>query len=349
MKCKFCEEEISDDLLKCIYCGNTVQTEEERDKRIRAKSKAEKLAKESADSISLGDVNKAGSDNEHKEKRKMLIVLLLALFVSGGIALFSLGRVHEPSVNDNNQGKTAEDQQDMPTKKEDEGTEKKDETGGNIKEVPADNIVTDNNEQAEKYGSITGMVLDANSGKAVNDARVVLKSKQGKIYPDNEVRKTDEHGAFTINVPAGLYILQITKTGYTEYSSDDYLNVGDQETINVASIAMQSDYVPETDMGTGNTGEYYILPFSNSRELTNSDLDKLSEWELKLARNEIYARHGRKFKDPDLQNYFDQQSWYVARYAPDDFDKNHSSEISALEKKNAEFILKYELDHGYYT
>ena len=93
----------------------------------------------------------------------------------------------------------------------------------------------------------------------------------------------------------------------------------------------------------------YILPFSSERYLTDADLDPLSEWELKLARNEIYARHGRRFKDPDLQSYFDSKSWYKGIYDPQDFDKNHNSDLSELEKKNAEYILKYEKEHNYLT
>ncbi|MFR9148557.1 MAG: YARHG domain-containing protein [Hungatella sp.] len=34
-------------------------------------------------------------------------------------------------------------------------------------------------------------------------------------------------------------------------------------------------------------------------------------WEaLRFAKNEIYARHGRRFHDSELQGYFDQLSWY---------------------------------------
>lgn len=99
----------------------------------------------------------------------------------------------------------------------------------------------------------------------------------------------------------------------------------------------------------GPTTGHYIIPYSNTQYLTESDLRSLSEWDLKLARNEIYARHGREFKDPALQEYFDAQSWYVRRYDPEEFDKNHNDELSALEKKNAEFILQYEKDHGLMT
>ena len=40
-------------------------------------------------------------------------------------------------------------------------------------------------------------------------------------------------------------------------------------------------------------------------------LQGLSSAELRIARNEIFARHGRRFADPALQAYFDAQPWYT--------------------------------------
>jgi len=40
------------------------------------------------------------------------------------------------------------------------------------------------------------------------------------------------------------------------------------------------------------------------------DLDNKSQEELRLLTNEIYARYGRPFKNPDIQKYFSTQSWY---------------------------------------
>lgn len=48
----------------------------------------------------------------------------------------------------------------------------------------------------------------------------------------------------------------------------------------------------------------YILPDSDSRAYTYDELSSLSNDELRLAINEIYARHGRIFDAADLQNYF---------------------------------------------
>ncbi|MES5895271.1 YARHG domain-containing protein [Bacillus cereus group sp. RP43] len=54
----------------------------------------------------------------------------------------------------------------------------------------------------------------------------------------------------------------------------------------------------------------FIFPDSDIRKLTSADLTYLSKEQLKIARNEIYARHGHMFQTKDMQAYFSKQSWY---------------------------------------
>ena len=89
-----------------------------------------------------------------------------------------------------------------------------------------------------------------------------------------------------------------------------------------------------------NSNSDYLIPDSSNKLLTEADLAGLSKDELRKARNEIVARHGRRFKDAELQAYFDSQSWYKGIYDPDEF--NRSVKISDIEQKNMEFIKKYE-------
>lgn len=84
---------------------------------------------------------------------------------------------------------------------------------------------------------------------------------------------------------------------------------------------------------------YYILPDSASRLLTTSDISDLSMSELELARNEIYARHGRRFDTDYIQEYFNSQKWYSGTIDPDDFDYGVLSDI---EVANVWFIYNYE-------
>jgi serine/threonine protein kinase len=90
---------------------------------------------------------------------------------------------------------------------------------------------------------------------------------------------------------------------------------------------------------------YYIIPYSDERLLTDSDLYGLTDWDLKLARNELYARHGRKFQAVEFQDYFNAQPWYVGLYEPEYFDANVRNFMSPIEIKNAEIIRNYEDTH----
>lgn len=85
--------------------------------------------------------------------------------------------------------------------------------------------------------------------------------------------------------------------------------------------------------------EDYVFPNSNTQLLTEADLQGKTTEQLRIARNEIYARHGRKFNDETLQNYFNSKSWYSGTVEANAFDEGVLNEI---EKKNADFISSYE-------
>lgn len=70
--------------------------------------------------------------------------------------------------------------------------------------------------------------------------------------------------------------------------------------------------------------------------ISEAMLRGLSLHELRLLRNEIYARHGRIFKTIWIQQYFGGQSWYDPK---EDFK---DEEISGSDKTNIETIVAYE-------
>ena len=88
----------------------------------------------------------------------------------------------------------------------------------------------------------------------------------------------------------------------------------------------------------------YLLADSESRYLTEDDLAGFTAEQCRLARNEIYARHGRRFKDPALQRYFDSLSWYNGTIEPSDFNDNV---FNSYERANCILIIDYEREHGY--
>ena len=73
-------------------------------------------------------------------------------------------------------------------------------------------------------------------------------------------------------------------------------------------------------------GYGFVFPNSSYSLLQAPDLWNLSADRLRIAKNEIYARHGRQFADEELQRYFNQCSWYEGTVAPEDFEENMLNE-----------------------
>ena len=100
----------------------------------------------------------------------------------------------------------------------------------------------------------------------------------------------------------------------------------------------------DTAIGDNTSASEYILKDSSSRYLTKDDLQGLSADDCRIARNEIYARHGRKFDDEGLQSHFNSCSWYQGTIEPSDFQETMLSDI---EVANKNLIVEYEKEMGY--
>lgn len=86
--------------------------------------------------------------------------------------------------------------------------------------------------------------------------------------------------------------------------------------------------------------EQFIFPNSSFQELDEYLLMNASNNDLWIARNEIYARHGRVFKNEYLQSYFNSCSWYQA---VDGKTEVEESELSEIERANLKKITSAEI------
>lgn len=84
----------------------------------------------------------------------------------------------------------------------------------------------------------------------------------------------------------------------------------------------------------------YIFPNSNTTELTREEVQGKTKEELRIARNEIYARHGATFGVEDLDNYFKSKSWYTPKMSISEL--LDSVELSLVEEGNISLIQEVE-------
>lgn len=87
----------------------------------------------------------------------------------------------------------------------------------------------------------------------------------------------------------------------------------------------------------GKAAENYVLLDSDKRYYTEEQLKNRCPYDLYLARNEIYARHGYIFDNLDLQEFFGGKTWYNPT------TKNVSdSVLNDYERANVQLILSLE-------
>ena len=102
-------------------------------------------------------------------------------------------------------------------------------------------------------------------------------------------------------------------------------------------VEIDDDYVIEVREAVNTSGgkSNYILPDSDTFYLDRADLYHLSSAELRIARNEIFARHGYVFDAKELVNYFNQMDWY----SPNPY---YTGSLTAVEEYNVELIKSLE-------
>lgn len=97
----------------------------------------------------------------------------------------------------------------------------------------------------------------------------------------------------------------------------------------------------------GNADEY-IFPASSILKLDPALLPEMSDNILWIARNEIYARHGRQFDNWYLQQYFNRCTWYKGEIPPQEFQE---TVLNPIEKDNLQLLLaaekEYDKQHPY--
>lgn len=153
-------------------------------------------------------------------------------------------------------------------------------------------------------------------------------------YPEGYIISQTPEG--DTSASTGTVVKLVISSGQIQRETEAPATQAQQSSNSQNSSSGNSNSQSSNNTNTNNNGGF-IFPNSDSSYLSNAQVSALSDDDLQLAINEIYARRGRIFKDASLNAYFNSQSWYEGKYTPEEFEKN--VKFNTYEQKNLQLLI----------
>ena len=379
MICRECGAKIEDDAVKCKFCGAVYAENEVYDEpvseetygadvddadieAIMDENEAKRVAQmdkiSSEKQAQLQEIEKRRVDKKRRQRRNRFLVILLVLLC--GVAVAACVYYINPTTNSDSDiditiGTATPDAEPKVTVTPD----------ATMTPEPTIGIVGEDGEQAPEQGDVAVIATSApirtaapKATKAPAPSAPVATAKPAATKkPTATVPKKSD---ITSALVTGIEVMKDKGKTYMSFNYNGeiyYAKVSDNTTNNFIAgkqMTLTANKSSETYNGkpvyvitnithynnSSTADSSYILPESGTKLLSTSDLQGLSAQQLRIARNEIYARHGRTFKDAELQNYFASCSWYKRNSAYN--YANENSNLNSIEKQNIITIKNYE-------
>ena len=379
MICRECGAKIEDDAVKCKFCGAVYAENEVYDEpvseetygadvddadieAIMDENEAKRVAQmdkiSSEKQAQLQEIEKRRVDKKRRQRRNRFLVILLVLLC--GVAVAACVYYINPTTNSDSDiditiGTATPDAEPKVTVTPD----------ATMTPEPTIGIVGEDGEQALEQGDVAVIATSApirtaapKATKAPAPSAPVATAKPAATKkPTSTVPKKSD---ITSALVTGIEVIKDNGKTYMSFNYNGeiyYAKVSDNTTNNFIAgkqMTLTANKSSETYNGkpvyvitnithynnSSTADSSYILPESGTKLLSTSDLQGLSAQQLRIARNEIYARHGRTFKDAELQNYFASCSWYKRNSAYN--YANENSNLNSIEKQNIITIKNYE-------
>ena len=153
-------------------------------------------------------------------------------------------------------------------------------------------------------------------------------------YPEGYIISQTPEG--DTSASTGTVVKLVISSGQIQRETEAPATQAHQSSNSQNSSSGNSNSQSSNNTNTNNNGGF-IFPNSDSSYLSNAQVSALSDDDLQLAINEIYARRGRIFKDASLNAYFNSQSWYEGKYTAEEFEKN--VKFNTYEQKNLQLLI----------
>lgn len=153
-------------------------------------------------------------------------------------------------------------------------------------------------------------------------------------YPEGYIISQTPEG--DTSASTGTVVKLVISSGQIQRETEAPATQAQQSSNSQNSSSGNSNSQSSSNTNTNNNGGF-IFSNSDSSYLSNAQVSALSDNDLQLAINEIYARRGRIFKDASLNAYFNSQSWYEGKYTAEEFEKN--VKFNTYEQKNLQLLI----------
>lgn len=210
-----------------------------------------------------------------------------------------------------------------------------------------DNSGSSSNGSSGTDNSQTGNSSGGSSSNSSTPAIITwnVTSMSGTMYATGDVNVRSGAGTSNDRIGGLSAGSSITVTGSTD---NGWIQVNyDGQTGYVAGNYLSWDKPSSGGSSNGSGGSSGAWDSSytydlSSRYVSAEEFDGWSASDLALARNEIFARHGRIFTKQVYQDYFSQKTWYEPTYDPSYFDANLDSFLNDYEWANLAVVQKLE-------
>ena len=342
MTCKICGKQLPEGSTTCKYCGA----------RVKSGSAASKPAS--------GTRKRYSKKGLARRRIINLVILILALAIVAAVIagiVWSANRIGDSAKNDTpaaSEPQTPEtpEEPDAPADEapiipEEEQEEEPEQPAEQPEETPAEEEPSEETPAEEASAAEEPAAEEPATPQPATDGYTISLNRTETTASLNHYRELEYY--LNQELPAGVTVVSTSWT-----SSNDAVVRAEEgrawgvslgEATVTVTVTLSNGHTMSATCQVGVvesqivTYSEYVLSESNTRYYTADELKNLTADELFIARNEIYARHGRTFNNPELQQYFNGKSWYSGTISPENFD---TSVLNSFERANVSTILAVE-------
>lgn len=170
-----------------------------------------------------------------------------------------------------------------------------------------------------------------------NGSETVAQILSGEFSADGKLWITSGQNLSNVQIKGNQLYSDQTNGNFVVYSGDEHPVKGLKVERPWSGITEKGQY----EIGYKTSSVEAILsgdfPQVSMRVLADTELAEMQLWDLKLMRNEIFARYGYIFRSNGaMHTHFSEQGWYRPQH------KNVTPYLTAIELKNIDLIQKAE-------